>query len=235
MKMKVKFWLGLAAVAVIGVLVGRRLMQAKRMPNIDIWQKELAKTRGANKAAALAARIQAHYDELCAARAHHAHPALREHLEKNILPGLALYRVLRTEHDDVKAALTETDALLELSMEPAKKLMAGLRHVPNAFGLLRRLVPPIMRSNFPEAGWKIEWVENSSQSVAFNLHSCFCVDTLTACGAPELAPSFCRLDDVISGELAPAISWDRTQTIARGAEYCDFRWSRKANEYGKAD
>src|SRR5690242_18734730 len=77
-----------------------------RMPSIADW-------RISNKQGAiLAARAQARYDALYHERPHFTHPALRWHLEQNILPGLALYQVLSKESNDRDAVLSETVSLL---------------------------------------------------------------------------------------------------------------------------
>lgn len=60
------------------------------------------------------------------------------------------------------------------------------------------------------------------ERIAFNLHSCFYRETLTAYGAPELTASFCRLDDVMYEEASPYMSWDRTMTLGQGGTHCDF-------------
>ena len=94
------FRLGLVAGILGGVVLGRKLVTSRRMPGLSAWQRALAEKRGEAEAAMLAARVQARYDELCAQRPHFANIALRAHLEGNILPGLALYQVLREERDD---------------------------------------------------------------------------------------------------------------------------------------
>jgi hypothetical protein len=83
-----------------------------------------------------------------------------------------------------------------------------------------------MRSSFPPQGWDTEWVEVSSQAVAFNLHRCFYVDVLTEYGAAELTPFYCRLDDLIYEDVSPHVRWDRTKTLGRGDDCCDFRFTR---------
>jgi len=81
-------------------------------------------------------------------------------------------------------------------------------------------------------GWDIELVENSQCSFAFNVHRCFYLDVLTAYGAPELTALYCRLDDLLYATWSPSIRWERTKTLGRGDDCCDFRYSR--GESGKA-
>ena len=99
------FLAGLAAGAIGGLLVRRTAARPRRMPHLDVSQRVLVQTRGEVKAALLAARVQARYDELNAHRPHFHLPSLRRHFETNILPGLALYQTLREENDDQEAVM----------------------------------------------------------------------------------------------------------------------------------
>jgi hypothetical protein len=47
---------------------------------------------------------------------------------------------------------------------------------------------------------------------------------LAAQGAPELAPLMCRGDYQITRYLPPGVTFERSQVIAEGASYCDFRY-----------
>jgi hypothetical protein len=126
------FLVGLAASAVAGLLAGRWLAaRPRRMPYRDVSQRVLAETRGKVKAALLAARVQARYDELYAHRPHFQHPALRQHFEENILPGLALYQTLREESDDQKVVLAEMDRIFAALVE-----RSGRRRLVQVMGCL---------------------------------------------------------------------------------------------------
>ena len=81
-----------------------------------------------------------------------------------------------------------------------------------------------MRRAFPRQGWDAEIIEDSEQSFAINMRSCFYLDVLTAYGAPELTPVFCRMDGLLYEGLPEAIAWERTQTLGEGGDCCDFRW-----------
>jgi predicted ArsR family transcriptional regulator len=58
------------------------------------------------------------------------------------------------------------------------------------------------------------------------MKSCYYHDVLSGYGAAELTASFCRVDDLIYENMSPALSWQRTMTIARGDAYCDFCFAR---------
>jgi hypothetical protein len=197
-----------------------------RLARLEVWQRALAETRGEVKAALLVAKVQARYDDLYASRPRFGHRSLRMHLETSILPGLALYHVLHQEEGTEEAALAELDRLFAawVQQSPRRKLMKLMERLPDPFAILRIGNHLAMRG-FPPEGWTFEWLENSSRCVAYNIYACFYLNVLTAYGAPELTSHFCRLDDLLFGDLR-GMSWERTKTLGRGDDCCDFRFCR---------
>ena len=222
------FLAGLAAGAVGGLLVGQRLAaRPRRMPYLDVGQRVLAETRGKIKATLLAARVQARYDELYAHRPRFHHPALRQHLEEGVLPALALYQTLREEGDDQEAALAEIDRILAASVEQSgrRQLVQVMGRLPDPFAILRIANRLAMKHRYPPEGWTFEWVEDSDQRIAYDARECFYVNVLTFYGAPELTVHLCAIDDLLYGDL-PGIAWERTKTLSRGDDRCNFQFRR---------
>jgi hypothetical protein len=207
-----------------------RQLPRHRKPHLRLFEPTLAATRGESGAAALTARMQAHYDALYAAVPRPTHWALRFHLHLQILPGLALYRTVREEAaahgSDPAAALVEAGSILA-RLDVLARVTWLLRFVPGAVALFRRL-GRLTLILYPAAGWDISMRENSPRRMAFDIRWCFYLDTLTAFGAPELTPHFCQLDDIAYGTLPPSITWCRTTTLARGGVACDFCWRNTA-------
>jgi hypothetical protein len=224
------FLTGLAAGAIGGLVVGRRLATGpRRMPYLDIGQEVLAETRGEVKAAFLAAQVQARFDELYTHRPCFHHPALRQHLEEGVLPVLAFYQTLREENDDQEVALAEIDKILTPSVEQSgrRKLVQILGRLPDPFAILRIANRWAIKRIYPPEGWRFEWVEDSDQCIAYDARECFYVNVLTAYGAPELTAHLCVVDDLLFGDL-PGVSWERTKTLSRGDDRCNFRFCRVA-------
>ena len=73
----------------------------------------------------------------------------------------------------------------------------------------------------------MEMVADDNHCFAFNVFRCFYLDVLTAYGAPELTPLYCKLDDLTYEMLPPSITWERTGALGRGDDCCDFRWCRR--------
>ncbi len=226
-KREAMFGLGLLAGGLMGLILYRRQADSGKMPHIDAWQRVLAENgRSEEEAAAVAARAQKRYEELYATRRRIASRALRNHLEDNILPGLALYQALREQGDDRETVLEEMESLFGTAFGKLNAIVPVVVRLPGAFDLFRKLTPLGMRLNFPREGWDIEWLENHPGCLAFNMHSCFYLDVLTAYDAPELTPLYCKMDDLLFEQLPSSIVWERTKTLGRGDEVCNFRWRR---------
>ena len=204
------------------------------MPHLGTFQRALATTYGEVGAAVLAARIQKCYDDYFATRPHFEHPALRWHLDYQILPGLALYQILRDnairQGIAPEAALKEAGTVIE-RMDVLARWLPLIRYVPFGVPLFRR-VAQLSLALFPAQGWDIQMVEDSSRRFAFTIRRCFYLDVLTAYGAPELTAHYCHLDDVAYAALPPSITWERTTTLARGGQYCDFCWRTEQAQNG---
>jgi len=229
------FGLGLATGVLTGLAIARMRSTPQRLPRLEVWQRALAETKGQVKAALLAAKVQTRYDELYVRRPRFAQRALRMHLETSILPGLALYQILRQEEGTEEEALAELDWLFAAwaQQAPKRKLLKLMERLPDPFAILRIGNRLAMR-DFPPEGWTFEWLEDSSRCVAYNIYECFYLNVLTAYGAPELTAHFCRLDDLLFGDLQ-GISWERTKTLGRGDDCCDFRFCSMALPQGELE
>jgi L-2-amino-thiazoline-4-carboxylic acid hydrolase len=218
---------GLAMGTAIGtsIAITRRMARHHRMPNLNVWQRALIEKHGEVQGAILAARAQVRYEALYNERPHFTHPALRWHLEQNILPGLALYQVLSKENNDRDAVLSETGSLLAIGSRAITKFVNMYRYLPLPFPIMRQIFRAALLA-YPQQGWDIDQIEQSERSFAFTIHRCFYLDVLTAYGAPELTAMYCRLDDLLYAAWSPSIRWERTKTLGRGDDCCDFRWSR---------
>jgi hypothetical protein len=222
------FLAGLAAGAVGGLLMGRRLAaRPRRMPYLDVGQRVLAETRGPVQAALLAARVQARCDELYAHRLRFGQPTLRWHYEESTLPCLALYQTLREEANDQEAALAEIDRILTSLVERSgrRQLVQIMSRLPHPFAVLRIGNRWAIKHRYPPEGWRFEWVEDSDQCIAYDARECFYLNVLTFYDAPELTAHLCAIDDLLYGDL-PGIAWKRTKTLGRGDDRCNFRFCR---------
>lgn len=201
-------------------------MPEPKMPHAGPWRRQLASLTSPEEAARLMDRVESSYRQLYRDRTHYEHPALRQHLEGSILPGLALYRVLRASGYDKGDALQTVERVTAPEVLRQRRPLALMGRLPFAFALLRALTPGVMARNFPPQGWQAEWRDEGPDVVAFDMTRCFYMDVFMAYGAPELTAVYCNLDDVMYGDLSPHVRWERTRTLGRGDDVCDFGFRR---------
>jgi hypothetical protein len=216
------FILGVASVLGIAWLVRQR---REETGGLSVWQPVLIKHHGAEKAQQLAVAIRQQYAVLVAETPMPENQALRWHMKEYILPGLALYRVLLQEHAGNKqAALAEVEkAFRSWVLAKNRLLLAPLKMLPAPFWLFKLAFAQKMKK-FPIEGWDFTYVENNNEKITFNATRCFYLNTLTACGAPELTASFCKSDDVMAELFPPSIRFIRPHTLGRGDAVCDFQY-----------
>lgn len=194
------------------------------MPTLDVMERCLGARRGGPAAAALITRVQGLYDSLYARRPFLRNQQLARNVEGHLLPKLALYKALLAEGEGREEALALVqDIAAEMMLEqPASRDGVAAAKGALPFARFRRSIHRDLRSIFDAEGFIVEWVEDSPQRVAFNITRCHMLEALAGFGASELAPVFCRLDDIMGRSLAPAIVWRRTSSLGEGGDKCDF-------------
>ena len=147
--------------------------------------------------------------------------AIREHIQMKLLPPLAYYKAL------LSAGYSKTEALDYVRAEEKKKeSMSKMARLPFAYSIYRMGVRKFMAKNFPEEGWKTEWVRCDGKEIHFNLHSCIYHDLCSKYGCPELCTVFCENDEIAFSGLLPKIRFERSGTLGNGAECCDFHFRK---------
>jgi hypothetical protein len=216
-------WQGLSTAAGVKLEEDAVKESSAEIPHAEVVESVLRSEFGEARAREIIQQAGIGYGKLMAEREQVAHRALRQHLEENILPGVALYRTLLAGEDTRDRAEQLVEGAFRAWAESGRRSMARL---PFFYGLLRVLIRPVMRLNFPAPGWETEWLEASRQALAFNMRSCFYLDVLEGYGVPELTKYYCAMDDLTYEGISPHVSWARTKTLGRGDDCCDFRFER---------
>jgi hypothetical protein len=196
------------------------------MPHAAVFEGALRGALDETKARGVVQKAKKRYGDLYANRERYSNRALREHLEENILPGVALYQTLLEDEDTRERAAQLVEGAFRALASSSRQVMGRLGRLPVFYWLLRIMVKGIMRVKFPEEGWEIEWVEIGGSEVSFNIRRCFYLDVLEGYGVPELTAQYCLMDDVIYEGVSPYVKWAREKTLGRGDACCDFRFER---------
>ena len=103
------------------------------------------------------------------------------------------------------------------------KQIAALLHIPGLYRLVPGVFVKSTRSVFgPAAGFDPKELQTGSGIWRVDMMKCPYHDTCAEYGCPELCRCFCDSDDISYTGLHPKLIWERTMTLGRGNDRCDF-------------
>ena len=147
---------------------------------------------------------------------------LQEHLEVQILPGIAAYETLQTVMPKADALKTVHGYVEERAWK-IKKVLVGLMHLPGLYKKIPGIAAKTVRKTFgAKAGFAATELQTDSTTWRIDMTKCPYHDTCVRYGCPELCPSFCDSDDITYDGLHENLLWRRTKTLGRGDDCCDF-------------
>ncbi len=146
----------------------------------------------------------------------------QQHLESQILPGIAAYETLQTVMPK-EQALQTVHGYVEEHAWKLRKIFLVLMRIPGFY----RQVPKIFANELPKmfgpaAGFTFTGLELVNGTFRADMVRCPYRDTCVQYGCPELCPSFCDSDDITYDNLHPKLIWHRTKTLGHGGDCCDF-------------
>jgi len=197
----------------------------KPMPHYKTWKQVLAQSRAKQGAESIIQQVQERYEQLLVNPPKVANRTQRMQLVNLILPGLALFEVLRNESGDKQAVLIEVEDSFKCSFFFGLRKMVGLvNYLPDPFPIVRWGMRRTTSETYLPGSHEV--VEDTQHCFAINIYRCFILDTLQDFDAVELTALYCKTDDWLA-ERVPKVIWQRTKTLGWGDEFCDFRWCRR--------
>ena len=146
---------------------------------------------------------------------------VRFHMENKILPAAAIYLTLKESIGQPEAYRVMEDATFKTADAAAKKLSPLLR-LPGIRSLFVKMWAPLTRKMFGEnSGFQNVFYPKKKGEYRMDVVSCPYSRYFTELGCPELTKISCGADDHVYGNL-PGLKFERTSTIGRGGERCDF-------------
>ena len=144
------------------------------------------------------------------------------HLESQIMPGIAAYETLQTVMPK-EEALRTVHGYVEERAYRLKKIFLRLMRIP---GLYKK-GPGIFAAQTPKffgisAGFEANEIRTTGGVWRIDMTRCPYHDECVRCGCPELCHCFCDSDDITYDGLHPKLIWQRTMTLGRGDDGCDF-------------
>jgi hypothetical protein len=200
---------------------------SKTVPGEKFAREFLLRKAGADKTELLLTQFRSNYREFYNQRRSPQNKILRIHLEQAILPVLAFYQVLLPlNNGNQETTIDEiTQVVREWVVRLTKGPLIALRFFPQPFSLFKPGFNLVMML-FPTAGFEIDYLEKSNNRISYNITRCFFLDAFNRYSLPELTPVFCAADEAMAEFFPQSIQFQRTQTLGKGGNLCDFRYCR---------
>ena len=144
------------------------------------------------------------------------------HLKRQILPGIAAYETLQRVMPK-EEALQTVHGYVERLARTSHKQLSALLHIPGLYRLVPGVFVKSTRIVFgPAAGFDPKELQTGNGIWRVDMMKCPYHDTCAEYGCPELCRCFCDSDDISYTGLHPKLIWERTMTLGRGNDRCDF-------------
>ena len=148
--------------------------------------------------------------------------AMRFHTESRIFPSAAIYLTAKERLGEKTAFSVIENAAAALTDALGRKL-ARLMRVPGMRSLFVRIWDPLVRRVFgPGNGFRNAFYPKRKGEYRMDVLACPYCRYFTELGCPELTRIYCENDERTYGHL-PGIAFERTGTLGKGADRCDFR------------
>jgi hypothetical protein len=143
---------------------------------------------------------------------------------------LALYKVLRRKGSSVRDIAQIMYEIREMQSFKQSKLMRFLTskllfssYIKNSY---KKKINIMKKKAYPE-NWKMEFVDGDGEEFnwGINFHECAVQKLFSKHGGEELLPYIC-MTDYAPFNVLKNVEFKRTQTIASGGPFCDFRFRK---------
>ncbi len=150
-------------------------------------------------------------------------PARKQHTEGMIYAGVALYQALQEKGQSPEEALALMDKIFQDFAQEAAKKIRKLLKIPGLYRQFPKLFRTMALKKYnTEAGFQMKFYDVGKRRIKLDITACPYYSTCKSMGCPELTTIFCNTDDCCYGNMHRKLQWNRTKTIGRGADLCDF-------------
>ncbi len=185
-------------------------------------QEQMARNVDPEQAKRVTEAMAKEYKALCEAYADRPKEMVN-HTHNNIFPVVAAFRVLLAEGmSRPQAAELAQNTFLELMKVPEQTIRKALK-IPGLYHLMPWLWKVMMPRMFSEAaGFQFRVYSTDRNRVKIDMFQCPYYRICQELDCIEIAPTFCTADDICYGNMHPKLIWNRTKTLVRGGDVCDF-------------
>ena len=143
------------------------------------------------------------------------------HTDNAIFPSAAIYLTAKGYMSDEQAFAVIENAAVHESTAMNRKLVKAMK-IPLMPDLFVKMWDPITRKMFGESsGFKNRFYPKKKGEYRMDILSCPYFRYFTELGCPELTRIFCENDERSYGNI-PGLCFERSTTIGKGGDRCDF-------------
>ena len=147
---------------------------------------------------------------------------MRFHTDSRIFPSAAIYLAAKERLGEKTAFSIVENAAIELTNSLGRKL-ARMMRLPGMRALFIRIWDPLVRKVFgADNGFRNTFYPKQKGEYRMDVLACPYCRYFAELGCPELTRIYCENDERTYGNL-PGIAFERTGTLGKGADRCDFR------------
>lgn len=141
-----------------------------------------------------------------------------------------IYPMIAAVCAKMSEGLTQNDAIDDVRREynaqfvaPNVTRLRKLLRIPFAYALFIPAAKLAMRTLYSEkAGFKNELLASSPKRYEYHVHECPYQEVCCRYGLDGMVDMFCATDDLMYRTAHRKLAFERTQTLGRGGDVCDF-------------
>lgn len=143
----------------------------------------------------------------------------------NLITSLALIKMLEENGKTRKDAEDTVAAAMYKFIEPQIAFMQKLAS-NSWFVRFLKITMPIKFRKTLGYGWNVEFPKCPKDTFSMITHSCIYSQIFSKYGMSEMTAVFCKVDDILYGEL-PKADFLYTEQIGTGGSMCDYTFKKK--------
>ncbi len=193
----------------------KKVMDSKKEMRDEV-EKVLGKEQGEKlwrKATSRLNKIYERYSDLSEGE--------RSHTDTKIFPSAAVYLTAKEFMSDEEAYSVIENTAVRICAK-AQGFIRGMMKIPFMPSLFIKMWDPMTRNNFgTKCGFENVFYPKEKGAYRMDIVACPYNRYFTELGCPEITKIFCENDERMYGDL-PGLVFERTGTLGKGAEKCDF-------------
>lgn len=145
------------------------------------------------------------------------------HTKARIYPAISVFEALVKEGFSRKEASDIIYQFYDVSAAKGAKFLQGLLKLPGLYKKVPKFASSMVKKGFGEnAGFRFKEYATPKNEMHIDMLVCPYHEICKKYACPEIVKAFCHSDDVAYGHMHPKLSWERSGTLGRGDQLCDF-------------